>query len=66
MPPQCVGSGAEGIVDPTWPSDQQPGLYSPNGKMYYHHISCGFEAARLGVEIIVSLWNFTKALGEFR
>ena len=35
------------------------GLYSLSGKMFYHQISWSFEAARLGVMMIISLWNLT-------
>ena len=35
------------------------GLYSLNGKTSYRQISWSLEAARLGVIMIVSLWNLT-------
>ena len=35
------------------------GLYSLSGKTSYRQISRSLEAARLGVVLIVSLWNFT-------
>ena len=35
------------------------GLFSLSGKTSHHHISWGFEAARLNIIIVVSLWNLT-------
>ena len=35
------------------------GLYSISGKTFYHQISLSFEAAKLDVIMIVSLWNLT-------
>ena len=42
-----------------YPVIMNQGLYSLNGKTSYRQISWSLEAARLGVIMIVSLWNLT-------
>ena len=44
---------------PSMPSLGHLGLYSLSGKTSYRQISRSLEAARLGVIMIVSLWNLT-------
>ena len=43
----------------TWPCDQ--GLCSLSVKMIYHQIFRSLKATRLGVEIIISLWDLSNA-----
>ena len=45
-------------------ADGTQGLYSLSGKTSYRQISSSLEAARLGVIMIVSLWNLTGAAAE--
>ena len=51
---KCKGRGVCSFM--CW---QVQGLYSLSGKTSYRQISWSLEAARLGVIMIVSLWNLT-------